>query len=51
MASRQLEDMKTARERHTAEEIVSKLWQVDAVTVQGRSAAEAVRSKRGAIHG
>src|SRR5688500_3727042 len=44
MASRQLEDAKMARKRHTAEEIVSKLRQVDVLTAQGRSVAEAVRA-------
>jgi putative transposase len=44
MASRQLEDVKMARKRHTAEEIVSKLRQVDALTAQGRPVAEAVRA-------
>ena len=34
----------TARKRHTAEEIVAKLLQVDALTSQGRPVAEAVRS-------
>ena len=33
-----------ARERHTAEEIVAKLRQVDVLTSQGRPVAEAVRS-------
>ena len=33
-----------ARKRHTAEEIVSKLRQVDVLTAQGRSVAEAVRA-------
>jgi hypothetical protein len=33
-----------ARKRHTAEEIVSKLRQVDMLTAQGRSVAEAVRA-------
>jgi hypothetical protein len=32
MASSQLEDAKMARKRHTAEEIVSKLRQVDVLT-------------------
>jgi putative transposase len=32
-----------ARKRHTAEEIVSKLRQVDVLTAQGRPVAEAVR--------
>lgn len=33
-----------ARKRHTAEEIVAKLRQVDVLTSQGRAVAEAVRS-------
>jgi putative transposase len=33
-----------ARKRHTAEEIVAKLRQVDVLTAQGRSAADAIRS-------
>lgn len=33
-----------ARKRHTAEEIVAKLRQVDVLTLQGRPVAEAVRS-------
>lgn len=33
-----------ARKRHTAEEIVAKLRQVDVLTAQGRPVAEAVRS-------
>ena len=33
-----------ARKRHTAEEIVAKLRQVDVLVSQGRSVAEAVRS-------
>jgi putative transposase len=44
MASRQLEDVEMARKRHTAEEIVSKLRQVDVLTAQGRPVAEAVRA-------
>lgn len=32
------------RKRHKAEEIVSKLRQVDVLTAQGRSVAEAIRS-------
>ena len=40
---RQLEDVTMARKRHTAEEIVAKLRQVDVLTAQGRSVAEAVR--------
>ena len=31
------------KRRHTAEEIVAKLWQVDVLTAQGRTMAEAVR--------
>ena len=44
MASSQLEDAKMARKRHTAEEIVSKLRQVDVPTAQGRPVAEVVRA-------
>ena len=33
-----------ARKRHTAEEIVAKLRQVDVLTAQGRPVAEAIRS-------
>src|SRR3954454_3137186 len=44
MALRQMEDAKMARKRHTAEEIVSKLRQVDVPTAQGRAVAEAVRA-------
>jgi len=33
-----------ARKRHKAEEIVAKLQQVDVLTSQGRSVAEAVRT-------
>jgi transposase-like protein len=33
-----------ARKRHTAEEIVAKLRQVDVLMAQGRAAAEAIRS-------
>jgi hypothetical protein len=33
-----------ARKRHTAEEIVAKLRQVDVLTGQGRPVAEAVRA-------
>src|SRR5215218_962607 len=44
MALRQREDARMARKRHTAEEIVSKLRQVDVLTAQGRPVAEAVRT-------
>jgi hypothetical protein len=44
MALRQLEDARMARKRHTAEEIVAKLRQVDVLTAQGRPVAEAVRA-------
>src|SRR5687768_11769423 len=44
MASCQTEDARMARKRHTAEEIVAKLRQVDVLTSQGRPVAEAVRS-------
>ena len=33
-----------ARKRHTAEEIVAKLRQVDVLTSQGQSVADAIRS-------
>ncbi|GLS21565.1 hypothetical protein GCM10007874_45820 [Labrys miyagiensis] len=33
-----------ARKRHKAEEIVAKLRQVEVLTAQGKSAAEAIRS-------
>ena len=35
------------RKRHTPEEIVAKLRQVDVMTAQGRTLAEAVKSKIG----
>src|SRR3954463_1448897 len=44
MALRQLEDARMARKRHTAEEIVAKLRQVEVLTAQGRPVAEAIRS-------
>src|SRR3954454_21019139 len=44
MALRQVEDARMARKRHTAEEIVAKLRQVDELTAQGRPVAEAVRA-------
>src|SRR6187402_4009326 len=44
MAWSQLEDCLMARKRHTAEEIVAKLRQVEVLTAQGRSVAEAIRS-------
>jgi len=44
MALRQPEDMRMARKRHMAEEIVAKLRQVDVLTAQGRPVAEAVRA-------
>ena len=40
----QLEDCEMARKRHKAEEIVMKLRQVEVLTAQGRSVAEAIRS-------
>ena len=39
-----MEDYEMARKRHKAEEIVSKLRQVEVLTAQGRSVAEAIRS-------
>src|SRR3954454_10947577 len=44
MALHQLEDVTMTRKRHTAEEIVAKLRQVDVLTAQGRPVAEAVRA-------
>jgi Transposase len=44
MAFEPMEDIGMARKRHKAEEIVSKLRQVDVLTSQGRPVAEAVRS-------
>jgi putative transposase len=44
MASRQREDARLARKRHTAEEIVAKLRQVDVLAAQGRPVAEVVRA-------
>jgi len=38
------EEQAMARKRHTAEEIVTKLKQVDVLMAQGRPVAEAVRS-------
>jgi putative transposase len=38
------EDMAMGRKRHTAEEIVSKLRQVDVLTAQGQAVAEAIRT-------
>jgi putative transposase len=38
------EEQAMARKRHTAEEIVAKLRQVDVLMAQGRPVAEAVRS-------
>jgi putative transposase len=44
MASSQVEDLRMSRKRHTAEEIVAKLRQVDVLTSQGRPVAEAIRT-------
>jgi putative transposase len=44
VASSQQEDARMARKRHTAEEIVSKLRQVEVLTAQGKPVAEAVRA-------
>ena len=44
MALSPVEDMKMPRKRHTPEEIVVKLRQVDVLTSQGRLVAEAIRS-------
>jgi hypothetical protein len=38
-----MEDKRMSRKRHTAEEIVAKLRQVDVLTAQGRTVAEAIR--------
>jgi putative transposase len=39
-----MEDERMSKKRHTAEEIVVKLRQVDVLTAQGRTVAEAIRS-------
>jgi transposase-like protein len=39
-----MEDYEMQRKRHKAEETVTKLRQVDVLTAQGRSVAEAIRS-------
>jgi transposase-like protein len=39
-----MEDYEMPRKRHKAEEIVTKLRQVDVLMAQGRSVAEAIRS-------
>jgi len=39
-----MEDMRMPRKRHSAEEIVAKLRQVDVLAAQGRPVAEAIRS-------
>jgi len=39
----QKEDLTMARKKHTAEEIVAKLQQVELLVSQGKSAADAVR--------
>jgi transposase-like protein len=44
MAFGHLEDVKMPRKRHTPEEIVAKLRQVEVLTSQGKSTADAVRS-------
>jgi putative transposase len=38
------EDDRMSKKRHTAEEIVAKLRQVDVLAAQGRTVAEAIRS-------
>jgi putative transposase len=38
------EDMEMGRKRHTAEEIVAKLRQVDMLTAQGHAVADAIRT-------
>src|SRR5918994_1163739 len=44
MALGHVEDGSMSRKRHTAEEIVAKLRQVEVLTAQGQSVAEAIRS-------
>jgi putative transposase len=44
MALGHVEDGSMSRKRHTAEEIVAKLRQVEVLTAQGRTVAEAIRS-------
>jgi putative transposase len=44
MAFCHLEDVKMPRKRHTPEEIVAKLRQVEVLTSQGKSTADAVRT-------
>src|ERR671913_1355786 len=44
MALGPVEDGSMLRKRHTAEEIVAKLRQVEVLTAQGRPVAEAIRS-------
>ena len=44
MALSHVEDVFMGRKKHTAEEIVAKLRQVDVLVSQGRKVAEAIRS-------
>jgi transposase-like protein len=44
MASSHVEDSSMSRKRHKPEEIVAKLRQVEVLTAQGRTVAEAIRS-------
>jgi putative transposase len=44
MAFEPMEDRRMPRKRHSAEEIVTKLRQVDVLSAQGRPVAEAIRS-------
>jgi transposase-like protein len=44
MALSRMEDVAMPRKRHSAEEIVAKLRQVDVLAAQGRPVAEAIRS-------
>lgn len=44
MALSLMEDMEMPRKRHSAEEIVTKLRQVDVLSSQGKPMAEAIRS-------
>ena len=44
MAYGLMEEFRMPRKRHKAEEIVTKLRQVEVLTAQGRTVAEAIRS-------
>jgi hypothetical protein len=45
MASSRVKDVKMARKRHTAEEVVSKLRQVDVLAAHGRPASQLLCSE------